>query len=61
MAAFGGLPGFRNGSEDGGLLSGNTALGGNMTKRGKVLRDTNAGPGLLSIDGQHVQFSLEGV
>ncbi len=32
-----------------------------MTKRGKVLRDTNAGPGLLSIDGQHVQFSLEGV
>ncbi len=32
-----------------------------MTKRGKVLRDTSAGPGLISIDGQHHQFSLEGV
>ncbi len=32
-----------------------------MTKRGKVLRDANAGPGLISIDGQHHQFTLEGV
>lgn len=32
-----------------------------MTKRGKILRDTNAGPGLWAIDGQHHQFSLEGV
>ena len=32
-----------------------------MTKRGKVLRDTSAGPGLIAIDGQHHQFSLEGV
>jgi len=32
-----------------------------MMKRGKVLRDTSAGPGLISIDGQHHQFSLDGV
>ena len=32
-----------------------------MTKRGKILRDTSAGPGLLAIDGNHHQFSLEGV
>jgi hypothetical protein len=32
-----------------------------MTKRGKVLRDTNAGPGLLMVEGQQYQFSLEGV
>ena len=32
-----------------------------MTKRGKILRDTSAGPGLLAVDGQHHQFSLEGV
>jgi len=31
-----------------------------MTKRGKILRDASAGPGLLSVDGQHYQFSLEG-
>src|SRR5260370_24485819 len=43
------------------LHQGETPTGGNMTKRGKVLRDTSAGPGLISIDGQHHQFSLEGV
>ena len=32
-----------------------------MTKRGKVLRDASAGPGLVSVDGQHYQFSLEWV
>ena len=32
-----------------------------MTKRGKVLRDTQAGPGLVTVDGQHFQFGLEGV
>lgn len=32
-----------------------------MTKRGKVLRDTSAGPGLLSIDGNQHQFTLEGI
>jgi hypothetical protein len=61
MAAFGRIPGFRNGREDDGLLPASASFGGTMTKRGKVLRDTNVGPGLLSIDGQHVQFSLEGV
>ena len=32
-----------------------------MIKRGKVLRDASAGPGLLSVDGQHYQFSVEKV
>lgn len=32
-----------------------------MAKRGKVLRDANAGPGLLIVDGQQYQFALEGV
>jgi len=32
-----------------------------MTKRGKVLRDPNAGPGLLIVEGKQYQFSLEGV
>jgi len=32
-----------------------------MTKRGKVLRDTNSGLGLVTVDGQHFQFGLEGV
>ena len=32
-----------------------------MAKRGKVLRDTNAGPGLLMVEGQQYQFRLEGV
>jgi hypothetical protein len=32
-----------------------------MKKRGKVLRDTNAGPGLLMVEGQQYPFSLEGV
>jgi hypothetical protein len=32
-----------------------------MTKRGKILRDASAGPGLVSVDDQHYQFSLEGV
>src|SRR5689334_5538055 len=32
-----------------------------MTKRGKVLRDTNASPGLLMVEGQQYPFSLEGL
>lgn len=32
-----------------------------MIKRGKVLRDASAGPGLLAVDGQHYQFSVEKV
>jgi hypothetical protein len=32
-----------------------------MTKRGKVLRDTTSGPGLLMIEGQQYHFSLDGV
>ncbi|HEY1263554.1 MAG TPA: hypothetical protein VGF06_08525 [Terriglobales bacterium] len=32
-----------------------------MAKRGKVLRDATAGPGLLMVEGQQYQFSLEGV
>ena len=32
-----------------------------MTKRGKVLRDTTSGLGLLMIEGQQYRFSLEGV
>jgi hypothetical protein len=32
-----------------------------VTRRGKILRDTNFGPGLVAIDGQHFQFALEGV
>jgi hypothetical protein len=32
-----------------------------MTKRGKILRDTNSGLGLVTVDGQHFQFGLEGV
>jgi hypothetical protein len=32
-----------------------------MTKRGKVLRDPYAGPGLLMVDGQQYSFGLEGV
>jgi hypothetical protein len=32
-----------------------------MTKRGKVLRDTDSGLGLVTVDGQHFQFGLEGV
>jgi hypothetical protein len=31
-----------------------------MTKRGKVLRDTTSGPGLLMMEGQQYRFSLEG-
>lgn len=31
-----------------------------MKKRGKVLRDTNAGPGLLMVEGQQYAFALEG-
>jgi hypothetical protein len=38
-----------------------TFIGGHMTKRGQILRDTNPGPGLISIDGEHHQFTLEGV
>jgi hypothetical protein len=32
-----------------------------MAKRGKILRDPSAGPGLLMIDGHQHQFVLEGV
>jgi hypothetical protein len=32
-----------------------------MAKRGKILRDANAGPGLLIVEGQQYPFSLEGV
>lgn len=32
-----------------------------MTKRAKILRDTSAGPGLLSVDGDQHQFTLEGI
>lgn len=32
-----------------------------MHKRGKVLRDTAAGPGLLMVEGQQYPFPLEGV
>lgn len=31
-----------------------------MTQRGRVLRDTSAGPGLLAIDGKQYSFTLEG-
>lgn len=31
-----------------------------MTRRGTILRDTNAGPGLLVVDGTQHQFLLEG-
>src|SRR5438477_327433 len=34
---------------------------GSMSKRGKVLRDPHAGPGLLMVEGQQYQFLLEGV
>ena len=30
-----------------------------MNKRGKVLRDPHAGPGLLMIEGRQYQFSLD--
>lgn len=32
-----------------------------MTKRGKILRDTSAGNGLLMIEGQQYPFTLEGM
>ncbi len=32
-----------------------------MTKRGRILRDTNAGPGLLTIEGKQYSFVLEGM
>lgn len=31
-----------------------------MTQRGRVLRDTSAGPGLLAIEGKQYSFTLEG-
>jgi hypothetical protein len=31
-----------------------------MTKRGKILRDTSAGNGLIVVDGQQYSFTLEG-
>ncbi len=30
-----------------------------MTKRGKILRDTNGGPGLLTVEGKQLVFTLE--
>jgi hypothetical protein len=30
-----------------------------MTKRGRVLRDTNAGPGLVTVEGKQYSFTLE--
>src|SRR4051794_23407791 len=35
--------------------------GEQMSKRGKVLRDPYAGPGLLMVEGQQYPFVLEGV
>ena len=32
-----------------------------MSQRGKVIRDTNAGPGLIVVDGQQHTFNLEGI
>ncbi len=32
-----------------------------MTKRGRVLRDTNIGPGLLTVEGKQYSFLLEGM
>jgi hypothetical protein len=32
-----------------------------MKKRGKILRDTSAGPGLIMVEGQQYPFTLEGV
>ncbi len=32
-----------------------------MSKRGTILRDANAGPGLVTVEGQQHQFTLEGV
>src|SRR5215470_5932388 len=67
MATLGNFGGFRDlHKENGGVAvspmeQGALSQGGNMTKRGKVLRDASAGPGLLAVDGQHYQFSLQGV
>jgi len=55
MATIGNFGGFGNGKEPEHLD------GGSMIKRGKVLRDASAGPGLLAVDGQHYQFSAEGI
>ena len=30
-----------------------------MTKRGRILRDTNAGPGLVTVEGKQYSFTLE--
>lgn len=57
---FGGSRGA-NDRKDAGCAAYSSLKGENMTKRGKVLRDTTAGPGLLAIDGQHFQFTLDGV
>lgn len=32
-----------------------------MTKRGRILRDTNAGPGMLTVEGIQYVFTLEGM
>ena len=33
--------------------------GKRMTKRGRILRDTNAGPGLVTVEGKQYSFTLE--
>jgi hypothetical protein len=38
-----------------------SAPGGIMKARGKVLREPNAGPGLVMIDGQQFRFWLDGI
>jgi hypothetical protein len=43
------------------LLNANKERTIHMAKRGKVLRDPNAGPGLLIVEGQQYPFALEGV
>src|SRR5215468_3261030 len=70
MASFGNFGGFGETHKNGGVTGVSPVRteprvhilhGGNMIKRGKVLRDASTGPGLLSVDGQHYQFTLEGV
>jgi hypothetical protein len=34
------------------------SLGGDMTKRGKILQDASAGPGLVWVDGQQYRFTM---
>jgi hypothetical protein len=54
-----GFPNPENASTDDAIQQLN--LRGNMRKRGKVLRDPHAGPGLLMVEGRQYPFSLESV